>query len=181
MAALVLEYYLVLRSALCAKSELRACRTRCPCCGIFFLTHPCNLHQRGRIRCPFGCRSKYRRREALRRSAAYYRSPKGKERKKKLNQRRCLLSARPAGQGRTGGPKAKRAAPSKRPTRPTGKRLKPSPGILRHVRMVVSLLEGRRISRRQVLLTLAKILRQHTLTRRRKIDQAVFWLKKQPP
>jgi hypothetical protein len=47
--------------------------------------------------------------------------------------------------------------------------------------MVVSLMEGRRITRRQVLLMLAKILRQHTLTRRRKIDHAVLWLKKRPP
>ena len=178
VAALVLEYYLVLRSAFRAKPKLRACRTRCPDCGILFLTHPCNLHQRGRIRCPFGCRQEHRRREALRRSAAYYRSPKGKERKKKLNQRRCLLSARPPGQGRPGGHKAKPAAPSKRPT---GKRLKPSPEILQYVRMVVRLMEGRRITRRQVLLMLAKILRQHTLTRRRKIDHAVLWLKKRPP
>jgi len=197
VAALVLEYYLVLRSAFRAKPKLRACRTRCPSCGILFLTHPCNLHQRGRIRCPFGCRQEHRRREAIRRSTAYYRSPKGKESKKKLNQRRCLLSARPAGlsaacpppqrgrhvpgqagQDRPSEPKAKRAAPSKRPT---GKRLQPSPEILQYVRLVVSLMEGRRITRRQVLVMLAKILRQHTLTRRRKIDHAVLWLKKRPP
>jgi hypothetical protein len=178
VAALVLEYYLVLRSAFRAKPVLRACRTRCPSCGIFFLTHPCNLHQRGRIRCPFGCRQEHRRREAIGRSAAYYRNPKGKERKKKINQRRCLLSARPEGKGRAGWHKAKRAAPSKRLA---GKSLKPRPGILQHVRMVVRLIEGRRISRRQVLLMLAKILRQHTLTRRKKIDHAVLWLKKRPP
>jgi hypothetical protein len=47
--------------------------------------------------------------------------------------------------------------------------------------MVVSLIEGRRVSRRQVLLMLAKILRQHTLTRRPRIDQTVRWLHKQPP
>ena len=53
--------------------------------------------------------------------------------------------------------------------------------MLQHVRMVVRLIEGRPISRRQVLLMLAKNLRQHTLVRRRKIDQAVRWLHKRPP
>jgi hypothetical protein len=47
--------------------------------------------------------------------------------------------------------------------------------------MVVSLIEGRRVSRRQVLLLRAKILRQLTLTRRKRIDHAVLWLKKRPP
>jgi hypothetical protein len=53
--------------------------------------------------------------------------------------------------------------------------------MLQHVRMVVSLIEGRRISRRQVRVMLAKNLRQHTIVRRRKIDHAVLWLHKQPP
>jgi hypothetical protein len=57
----------------------------------------------------------------------------------------------------------------------------PNPVMLQHVRMVVSLLEGRRVSRQQVLVMLAKILRQHTLRRRKKIDHAVLWLKKRPP
>jgi hypothetical protein len=53
--------------------------------------------------------------------------------------------------------------------------------MLQHVRMVVRLIEGRPISRRQVLLMLAKNLRQHTLTRLKRIDHAVVWLQKQPP
>jgi hypothetical protein len=50
-----------------------------------------------------------------------------------------------------------------------------------YVRMVISLIEARRVSRGQVLRMLAKVLRQHTLCRRRKIDQAVAWLNKYPP
>ena len=53
--------------------------------------------------------------------------------------------------------------------------------MVEHVRMVVSLIEGRRVSRRQVLAILVKVLRQHTMVRRRKIDQAVAWLNEQPP
>jgi hypothetical protein len=58
---------------------------------------------------------------------------------------------------------------------------KSSPPMVEHVRMVVGLIEGRRVSRRQVLAILAKVLRQHTMVRRRKIDQAVAWLNEQPP
>jgi hypothetical protein len=53
--------------------------------------------------------------------------------------------------------------------------------MLQHVRMVVSLIEGRRISPRQVLTMLANNLRQHSLVRRKRIDHAVAWLLKHPP
>jgi hypothetical protein len=179
VAALVLEYYVVLRSVMAAKASLRRCRTRCPDCGIFFLTHPCNVHQRGQIRCPFGCRAEHRRREALGRSQAYYGDPEGKEIKKKLNQRRCRLPAKAAGQ--EGPTRLAKRRPKRKKIAAKVHRAKPSPAMLQHVRMVVSLIEGRRVSRRQVLLLLAKILRQHTLTRRKRMDHAVLWLHKQPP
>lgn len=180
MAALAREYYFVLRSVLRAKPGLRACLTRCRHCRIFFLTHPCNLHQLGQIRCPFGCRTESRRRGALRRSTAYYSKPKGKEVKKKLNQRRCRLPPRQVGSGPTT-TLPKRPPRRPKPTAAKGNFVPPSPGIIQHVRMVVSLIEGRRVSRRQVLLLRAKILRQLTLTRRKRIDHAVLWLKKRPP
>jgi predicted nucleic acid-binding protein len=53
--------------------------------------------------------------------------------------------------------------------------------MVAHVRMVSSLIEGRWVSRPEVLAMLAKVLRQHTMCRRRKIDQAVAWLKEHPP
>lgn len=176
----MLEYYFVLRSVLRAKPHLRRCRTRCRHCGIFFLTHPCNLKQHGKLRCPFGCREAYRRRAAIRRSTAYYSDQDGKEIKKKINQRRCRLPAR---QTATSSEAAAAASSSRRPNRSAGKvqSTHPTPLMLQHVRMVVGLIEGRRVSRRQVLLLVAKILRQHTLTRRTRIEQAVRWLHKQPP
>ena len=181
MAALVLEYYVVLRSVLRAKPHLRHCRTRCRQCRIFFLTHPCNLKQRGLIRCPFGCRAEHRRREALGRSRAYYSDEQGKQRKRQINQRRCRLPVRPAGTNSGATPAG--ASPPHRPRKSTVpvRSTQPSPVMLQHVRMVVRLIEGRPISRRQVLLMLAKNLRQHTLTRRKQIDHAVVWLHKQPP
>lgn len=166
MAALVLEYYWLLRSVLRAKPDLRACLTRCRHCRIFFLTHPRNFKQRDKVRCPFGCREAHRKQESTRRSVAYYRDPDVKKRKKVvLNQRRNRRgsTARTA----TATPKVSSA--------------KKHPLIVDHVRMVVSLIEGHPISRRQVLTMVAKVLRQHTMCRVRQIDHAVAWLKKQPP
>jgi len=180
VAALVLEYYVVLRSVLRAKPYLRRCPTRCPHCGIFFLTHPCNRKQRGLIRCPFGCRSEHRRRKAIGRSTAYYGDQDGKAIKKRLNQRRCRLPSRQGSKARATRLPGRPPRPAK-PCLANGRSVRPNPVILQHVRMVVSLIEGRRVSRRQVQLMLAKILRQHTLTRRRQIDQTVLWLHKQPP
>ena len=162
----MVEYYFVLRSVLRAKPELRACRTQCRHCGIFFLTHPRNARQRRQMRCPFGCREAHRKRESVRRSVAYYRDPDVRKQKKVvLNQRR-----RRAGQT---APKATSAAIAG-----SGKK---APAIVDHVRMVVSLLEGRPITRGQVLRMLATVLRQHTIVRRRPVDHAVAWLNKRPP
>jgi hypothetical protein len=97
---------------------------------------------------------------------AYYRDPDvGKQKKVVLNQRRR----------RAGGtaPRATAAA-----TAGAGKK---APVIVDHVRMVVSLIEGRPITRYQVLRMLATVLRQHTMVRRRPVDQAVAWLNKRPP
>jgi hypothetical protein len=56
-----------------------------------------------------------------------------------------------------------------------------NPVIIEHMRMVVSLIEGRRVSRRAVLRLVAKNKRQHTMVRRSRIDQAVLWLNEHPP
>jgi hypothetical protein len=168
-AALVLEYYLLLRSVLRAKPPLRACLTRCRHCRIFFLTHPRNAGRHD-LGCPFGCREAHRKQASARRSAAFYRDADGKKRKSRLNQRRPskVSVARPP-----------RAAPKLPEPQP-----RPGPWprpVVEHVRMVASLIEGWRVSRRQVLEMLARVLRQHSICRRRKIDQTVAWLNEPPP
>jgi hypothetical protein len=169
VAALVLEYYVLLRSVLRAKPHLWACLTRCRHCRIFFLAHPRNAGRQD-LRCPFGCREAHRKRASAQRSAAYYGDAEGKKRKRKINQRRprkyCAPEP-PSDRPRTRGPKRRRT--------------KWNPLMVEHVRMVCSLIEGRRLSRRAVLRMLARNLRQHTLCRRRKIDQTVAWLHEAPP
>jgi len=92
VAALVLEYYLLLRSVLRAKPRLRACLSRCRHCRIFFLADPRNAGRRN-LGCPFGCREAHRKQQSTRRSVAYYRDPDGKKKKSALNQRRGKLTA----------------------------------------------------------------------------------------
>ena len=165
MAALVLEYYLLLRSVLRAKPRLRACLTRCGHCGIFFLTDPRNAGRQD-LGCPFGCRDAHRQQQSTRRSVAYYRDPQGRKKKSALNQRRARTAAP--------GPAADASVP------PPGS-AQWNEAMVAHVRMVSSLIEGRWVSRQEILELLARVLRQHTMCRRRKIDQALAWLKAHPP
>ena len=168
MAALVLEYYLLLRSVLRAKPRLRACLSRCRHCRIFFLADPRNAGRRN-LGCPFGCREAHRKQQSTRRSVAYYRDPKGKKKKSALNQRRAKLSAHEPETAAPGASVPKSGSAQWNET------------IVEHVRMVSSWIEGRWVSRKEILTMLAKVLRQHTICRRRKIDQAVAWLKEHPP
>jgi hypothetical protein len=165
----VLECYVLLRSVLRAKPHLRACLTRCRHCGIFFLTHPRNAGRQD-LRCPFGCREAHRKQASAQRSAAYYRTSEGKRRKSEINQRRprkyCPPKPRPN---------------PPRPPKPRRRRPKWNPLMIEYVRMLVGLIEGRRISRGQVFRMLARNLRQHTMVGRRQIDQTVAWLNEEPP
>ena len=169
MAALVLEYYGLLRSVLRAKPHVRASLTRCRHCSIFFLTHPRNAG-RHNLRCPFGCREAHRKQTAAQRSAAYYREPKGRSKKSDLNQRRPRKYCPP--KPATGPPRAR--APKRR-------RAKWKPLMVEHVRMVMSLIEGRRVSRRRVRRMLAENLRQLSMGRCPELDQTVAWLNEEPP
>jgi hypothetical protein len=56
-----------------------------------------------------------------------------------------------------------------------------SEAMLEHVRIVSSLIEGRRVSRWEILEMLERVLRQHSMCRRTKIDQTVAWLNEHPP
>ena len=160
---LVREYDAVLRSTLKAKPHLRPCLKSCQHCRISFLTHPRNA-QRGNMRCPFGCREVQRREAAIRRSVEYYRDEKGKRKKRDINGRR-----------RTGGsPRKPRQDPSADPAKSPER-------ILAHVGMVVSLIEGRPVKRREVRKMVAQFLRQHRMGRRRKIRHRVVCFNEHAP
>jgi len=163
----VLQYYLLLRSVLRTRPLLRRCLVRCRHCRIFFLTHPCNAGRKD-LGCPFGCRIAYRKRQSTGRSVAYYRDAIGKKKKQALN-----------------GKRAKSRSEGNRPTAcPAGLEAGSARWnalMLEYVRMVISLIEARSVSRTEILQMLQRVLRQHTLVRLRKIDHAVIWLQEHPP
>lgn len=164
VVALILTYYVLLRSIGRTQPELRRCRTRCRHCRIFFFTHPRNAGRRD-LGCPFGCREAHRKGQSNQRSTAYYQDEKGKEKKRQQNAKR---------------PKATVPAPP--PTLPVSEEPPPWPQpILEYVRMVTSLIEGRRVTLAEVLEMLTGVLRQHRMVRTRRIDQAVAWLNEHPP
>jgi len=53
--------------------------------------------------------------------------------------------------------------------------------MVEHVQMVVSLIERRRVSLEEILRMLGRVLRQHSLVRRKKIDYIVGHLNKDSP
>jgi hypothetical protein len=171
VAALVLEYYLLLRSVLRSKTQLRECLSRCRHCRIFFLTHPCNGGRQD-LGCPFGCQEAYRKQQSTRRSTDYYRDSKGKKKKSALNNKRRRCPAR------------KEEAPK------TAADMVPQPQvaskgwngpIVEHVRMVASLIEERWVSREEILSMLERKMRQHSLGRRGKIGYMLRRLNANPP
>jgi hypothetical protein len=163
----VLPFYLLLRSIVRAKLPWRLCLARCRHCRIFFLTARSN---RGRhdLSCPFGCREAHRKEQSHQRSQAYYQTDNGREKKRQLNRRRSLLSARAA-------------APKKTSEATTGPPPPIPPALARHIRLVVSCLEGRWLTEKELEDLIAKIVRQHRLGRPRRIDYAVARLNKGPP
>ncbi len=171
MRGLVLEYYVVLRSLLKAKAQLRPCLKRCRHCRIFFLTDPRN---RGRedLGCPFGCRDAHCRKRSSERSRAYNGSPAGKLKKKLRNaQRRGPRPPEPNVDER----------PGEEPARAELDRIEFDAGVLEYVRVVTSLVEGRRVSRDEILEMLRRAMRQRSFAQERRIDYVVRALKEDPP
>lgn len=156
---MVLSYYVVLRSVLRIKPQLRKCLARCRHCGFFFLTDPRNAGRRD-LGCPFGCRRAHRQRQSTQRSVAYYREPEGKVKKQALNARRRKTPRPPV------------------PTNPVLSELRP---ILQYICVMVGLIEGRPVALWEVVTMLERTLRQHRMVRTRRIDQGVAWLHEQPP
>ena len=55
------------------------------------------------------------------------------------------------------------------------------PALVEYVRRVVSLIEARPVSLEEIWEMLARVLRQHIMVRRKKVDQVVTWLNENPP
>lgn len=141
------SYYAQVRSLLRERPDLRPCLKRCRHCRILFFTHPRNAG-RADLCCGFGCRAAHRRQRDTRRTVAYYREHP--EKKRRQNRKRYLL-AEQAEHQRGPLPQGETAAP-----------------IVHHVRLIVSLIERRRVGLDEILRLLAQKGRQHRMGRERK-------------
>ena len=160
------QYYVVLRSVVRHKPPLRRCLSRCRHCGIFFLTHPRNAGRRD-LGCPFGCQAAHRKQSSTARSVAYYRNSVGKQKKRMQNHKRRKNRGRADPPGRaTIGPREQ-----EHPQLP----LQANP-VLGYIGMVVSLIEGRRVSQEEIVEMLARVVRQHSISRRRRMEYLLsYW------
>ncbi len=164
-------YYYVVRTVVRSKPHLSKCLTRCRHCRIYFFTHPCNAGRKD-LGCPFGCREAHRKKESTRRSVAYYQDKRGRKKKSEINNRRRKLVPEAA--------EAIKAEEAHVPEAMEGTEGW-NPEVVEHVRMVVSLVEGRRVSKEDILEMLDKKKRQHSPARRRKMVHSVRRLNERPP
>lgn len=194
----------MLRSGLRGKPYLRKYLARCRCCRIFFLTDRRNAWWKVR-RCPFGCGGAHRKRQSTLRSVAYYQGEHGREKKKDQNAKRNGAKAKARDDATlvpdqdSGGVSVPGSAPKQQPlddqsfphAEPEASPCPPAvaevlpkakdPVLVEYVRRIVSLIEGRPVSTGEIWGMLARVLRQHMMVRRKKADQVVAWLNKNPP
>jgi len=194
-----LSYSEALQSVVRTRPHLDCRLKRCLHCGIFFFTESSNV-KRDDLRCPFGCAVSHRRANSIRRSVEYYRTDKGRALKHALNRRRCLFSTVAsralasaeaaeeapveafdgASSAAMDGERVSASAERER-TAATILSLDMSSPIIKHIRMVTSMIEGRVVSVEEVALMLRKVLRQHRIIKRRRFDYTVEELNKGPP
>ncbi len=240
----MLDYYVVLRSVLRDRPEVRRLRTRCRHCGIFFIADPRNAGRED-LGCPFGCADAHRRQRSTERSVTYNRSEVGQAKRRQREVERRLAKERlapevsgspeacpvgilassagmtepsaeafPPGRGMDSRPSsalhpplsdpgasisqtAARGSPSRSGGGVDPSLPEPGPGasagsppaesehqfpprIVGYVRMVISLLEKRNVSRLEILEMLARTRRQHSLARQRRIDYVLRRLSEEP-
>jgi hypothetical protein len=163
----------------------------CAHCGIRFLTHPRCAGRRD-LRCPFGCREQHRKQRSNQRSAAYYRTPSGKQLKDRLNARRGRnpqsAQEEPATKvqqshdvdGRRGAERSLKAELRLEDLVLNEATLRTSP-MLPYVGMLVGLVESMRLGRHELLKLLLQSLRQHSIAYRTRTDYVLCFLHQQPP
>jgi hypothetical protein len=176
VADLVKEYYWVIRRAKRTHSQLRRCLTRCRHCRIFFLTHPRNAGRQD-LGCPFGCREAHRKRESTKRSVAYYSGEAGRKCRRIQNGNRQFTGMLPV-------PEPPLEPQPEAPSGICGSHASHGPWptpLLVYLRMVISLIEERPVSREEILEMLARVLRQRSIPRRRKMDHIIERLNEHPP
>ena len=231
MRGLVAIYYVVLRTVLRNKPQLRRYRARCWHCRIFFIADPRNAGRKD-LGCPFGCAEVHRRVRSTERSVAYNGTATGKMKRKQRRRvrggpsvpARQELSELVAGaihgvsSGADGSSVGQvpgdpqmdpaHASPGSCPPSsdrteksaeapPCGREgsrgssgegeshvefddVEPDPRMVEYVRTVTSLIEGRKVSRAEIIEMLERARRQHSLARERRTECVLRRLEEEP-
>jgi hypothetical protein len=101
----------------------------------------------------------------------YYRTPEGKYKKNLQNSKRGKGEAKPECGDR----------PGKTVQEMESEMGRLDAGMLGYVQMVTSLMEGRRVSRDEIVRMLARAVRQHSMVPGLRIDYVLQYLKKKAP
>lgn len=170
----MLDYYVVLRSLLRDKPPVRPLLARCRHCGIFFIADPRNAGRED-LGCPFGCADVHRSRRSTERSVAYNRSPIGKLKRRQRREER-IAAKRSAAAGAHAA-ETQDAVTTGAAAVKDGGRFPVS--FFAYIQVVISLLEGRRVHRDEILEMLARTRRQHSFAREKRIDYVLRRLRQE--
>jgi hypothetical protein len=177
---LALSYYYVLRSIVRGNSQLRRCLTRCRHCGIFFITDPRNA-KRTDLGCPFGCRETHRKRSSTERSVAYYQTAEGRGKRRLQNEKRRAVQVEQAEEQGQQAEEQGSGVQEEMTRRPGCDGSAAALGLVLYLVMVTSLVEGRRVSRKEVEEMMKRVLRQRRMARRSRMEYVVWRLNQVPP
>ena len=147
------------------------------------------------LRCPFGCRQHHRRQQSHQRSTGYYQTRSGQAKKKRLNARRSMQPQASASHPQPDRPPEcdvdrTSSQPANQSSVPVTVCLE---GVvlsestlansitLSHLRMIVRLIEGVVLNRREMIDLLRAAMRQHSFAYRRRIDYVLAFLHQHPP
>ncbi|MBW2195185.1 MAG: hypothetical protein JRF37_06310, partial [Deltaproteobacteria bacterium] len=139
-------------------------------CGIFFLTHPRNAGRKD-LGCPFGCREAHRKQNSTKRSVAYYQNKEGKFKKRLLNARRTQKDT--SSETLNGAEKSTWSAGDDT--------VLPDEVMVRHLQIIVTLIEEREVKVDAVLVLADELLRQHRMEKRKKVFYVQGNLRSNPP
>jgi hypothetical protein len=201
---LVRQYEATLEGVLRDNPDLNHYVVQCCHCGLRFLTDPGNARRRD-LRCPFGCREHQRRRLANERSVRYYRTAHGRKSKKLLNGRRSIPSSAGNSDASHDDLSGAGCDDSPGPDPGSSERQHESAGasetrvelqleglvldeasvvnspVLPYVRMVASLIEGRRIGLDELVGALRKTMRQRSMDLGRSRGNILHHENQRPP
>jgi DNA-directed RNA polymerase specialized sigma54-like protein len=128
------------------------------------------------LRCPFGCRQYHHKESSKHRSAKYYHSEKGRERKKALNEQRYRLTDNVSEEVSD-----EKSSEQQEVFAENKIGFIQEKGLFSYIQMVIGLIEGRYVSMEEVLKMLQQISRTHGIDRRRRFVYAFAYPRQRPP